>query len=134
VIYKGGREVLKQLDGEEVFDPDNTCSVLSTVPNAIRNYFEYKCMLAVIKLLNSYRLCLSTHNRIPANQCSYPVLSIFKYLVHQVRKIQYMVRRWVWNPDLPGGLVADEMSFGKMFTSVAAVLICKLLAVMIVMG
>jgi hypothetical protein len=45
-----------------------------------------------------------------------------------------MVRRWVWNPDLPGELVADEMGFGKMFTSVAVVLICKLLAVMIVMG
>jgi len=44
------------------------------------------------------------------------------------------VRRWVWDTDMPGALVADEMCLGKTFTSVAAAMICKLLTEKVVMG
>jgi hypothetical protein len=37
------------------------------------------------------------------------------------------VRRWVWDSKLPDALVADEMSVGKTFTTLAPAMICKLL-------
>jgi len=36
------REVQEQVDGEEVLDPENTSSGLSTVLNTINNEFENK--------------------------------------------------------------------------------------------
>jgi len=44
------------------------------------------------------------------------------------------MRRWVLDADMPGALVADEIGFGKTFTSVAAAMICKLLTEKDVMG
>jgi len=39
---QGAREVQEQVeDGEEVLDPDNSISVLSTVLNTINNKFEH---------------------------------------------------------------------------------------------
>jgi SNF2 family DNA or RNA helicase len=40
----------------------------------------------------------------------------------------------VWVADIPGALVADEMSFGKTFTSVAAAMVSKLHTEIVVMG
>jgi SNF2 family DNA or RNA helicase len=36
-----------------------------------------------------------------------------------------MMRRWVWDVDMPGALVADEMGLGKTIPSVAAAMLCK---------
>jgi len=38
-----------------------------------------------------------------------------------------MVRKWVWDSDIPGGLVVADMDCGKAFTLVAVAMICKLL-------
>jgi len=45
-----------------------------------------------------------------------------------------IVRRWVWDSDMPGVLVADEIGLGKTSTSVAAAMICKLPTENAVMG
>jgi NurA-like 5'-3' nuclease len=37
----GAREVLEQVDGEEVLDPDNVGSELSTLLDTIRSDFEH---------------------------------------------------------------------------------------------
>jgi len=57
-----------------------------------------------------------------------------KFLAHQVWAIWFIVRRWVWDTDMPGALVADELGLGKTFTSVIAAMICKLLTEKVVMG
>jgi len=57
-----------------------------------------------------------------------------KYLAHWVWVIWFIVRRWVWDTDMPGALVADEMCLGRTFTSMAAAMICKLLTGKVVMG
>jgi len=44
------------------------------------------------------------------------------------------MRRWVWDADMPGALVADEMDLGKFFTSVAAVMLCKLVTEKVLLG
>jgi len=51
----GAREVQEQVDGKEAFDPDNTCSVLNTVPNTINNKFEHECLDEAVRLLNAHR-------------------------------------------------------------------------------
>jgi hypothetical protein len=56
------------------------------------------------------------------------------FLAHQVWAIWFIVRRWVWDADMPGALVTDEMGLGKSFTSVAAAMLCKLVTEKVVMG
>jgi len=56
------------------------------------------------------------------------------FLEHQVWAIWFIVRRWVWDADMPQTLVADEMGLGKTFTTVAAAIFCKLATEKVVMG
>jgi len=44
------------------------------------------------------------------------------------------MRRWVWDANMPGALVAAEMGLGKTFTLVAVAMICKLVTEKVVMG
>jgi len=132
---KGAREVQEQVeDGEEVLDPENTSSVLNTVLNPINNEFEHECLDEAVRLLNAHPIRQSTDDHVPGHKDSIPGLPGTKFLAHQVRAICFIVRRWVWDADMPGALVADEMGLGKTFTSVAAAMICKLLTEKVVMG
>jgi len=56
------------------------------------------------------------------------------FLMHQVWAIWFIMRRWVWDADMPGASVADEMGLWMTFISVAAAMICKLLTEKVVMG
>jgi len=132
---QGSREVQEQVeDGEEVLDPDNTSSVLSTVLNTINNEFEHKCLDEAVRLLNAHPIRQSTNDRVPGQKYSIPGLPGTKFLAHQVWAIWLIVRRWVWDADMPGALVADEMGLGKTFTSVAEAMLCKLVTEKVVMG
>jgi hypothetical protein len=129
------REVQEQVvDGEEVLDPDNTHSVLSTVLNRINNKFEHECLDEGVGQLNVHPIRQSTDDRVPGHMYSIPGLPRTKFLVHQVWAIWFIVRRWVWDADMPGALVADEMGLGKTFTSVPAAMVCKLVTETVVMG
>src|SRR5882757_5906467 len=132
---QGTREVQEQVeDGEEVLDPENTRSVLSTVLNTINNEFEHECLDEAVRLLNVHPIRQSADDRVPGHKYSIPDLPGTKFLAHQVWAIWFIVRRWVWDADMPGALVADEMGLGKTFTSVAAAMLCKLLTEKVVMG
>jgi SNF2 family DNA or RNA helicase len=132
---KSAREVREQVeDGEEVPDPENTSLVLNTVRNTINNEFEHKCLDEAIRLVNALPLRQSPDDRIPGCRYSIPGLPGTKFSVHQVWANWFIVRRWVWDADMPGALVADEMGLGKTFTSVAAAMLCKLVAEKVVMG
>jgi len=132
---KGAREVQEQVeDGEEVLDPANTSSVLNTVLSTINNEFEHECLGEAVSLLNAHPIRQSTDDRVPGHKYSIPGLPGTKSLAHQVSVIWFIVRRWVWDTDMPGALVADEMGLGKTFTSVAAAMLCKLVTEKVVMG
>jgi len=132
---KGAREVQDQVeDGEEVLDPANTSSVLNTVLSTINNEFEHECLDEAVRLLNVHPIRQSTDDRVPGHKYSIPGLPGTKFLAHQVWAIWFIVRRWVWDTDMPGALVADEMGLGKTFTSVAAAMLCKLVTEKVVMG
>jgi len=100
-------------DGEEVLDPDNTSSVLSTVLNTINNEFEHECLDEAVRLLNAHLIRQSTDNHVPGHKYSIPGLLGTKFLAHQVWAIWFIMRRWVWDGDMPVALVADEMGLGK---------------------
>ena len=134
-INNGAREVQEQVeDGKEVLDPDYSILVLSTVLNTINNKFEHECLDEVVRLLNARPIRQSTEDRVPGQKYSIPGLPGTKFLAHQVWGIWFIVRRWVWDADMPGALVADEMGLGKTLTSVAAAMIWKLVTEKVVMG
>ena len=56
------REVQEQLDGEEVLDPDNTCSVLRTVLNTFNNEFQHECLDEAARLLNAHPIHQSSND------------------------------------------------------------------------
>jgi len=122
------------VDGEEVLDPDITSSVLSIVFHTINNEFEHECLDEAVSLLSAQPIHQSTDDSVPGHKYSIPGLPGMKFLAHQVWAIWFIVRKWVWDSDMPGVLVADEMGLGKTFTSVAAAMICKLLTEKVVMG
>ena len=132
---QGASEIQVQVeDGKEVLYPENTSSVLSTVLNTINNKFEHECLDAAVRLLNAHRIRQSPGNCVPGQKNSIPGLPGTRFLVHQVWAIWFIVRRWVWDADMPGALVVDEMGLGKTFPPVAAALISKLLTEKVVMG
>jgi len=111
-------------DGEEVLDPEHTSSVLNTVLNKINNKFEQECLDEAVRLLNVHPIRQSPDDCIPGHKYSIPGLPRTKVLAYQVWAISFIVRRWVWDPDMSGALVADEMGLGKTFTSVAVAMLC----------
>jgi len=132
---QGAGEVQDQVeDGEEDLDQEHTSCVLNTVLNTINKKFEHECLVEAVRLLNAHPIRQSIDDRVPGHKYSIPGLPGTKVLVHQVWAIWFIVRRWVWDADMPGALVADEMGLGKTFTSVAAAMICKLLTENSVMG
>jgi hypothetical protein len=131
---RGAREVQEQVEnGEVVLNPDNTSSVLSTILNTINNEFEHECPDEVVRLLNVHPIRQSTDDHVPGHKYSIPGLPRTRFLAHQVWAIWFIMRRWVWDADMPGAQVADEMGLGKTFTSVAAAMLCKLLTEKVVM-
>ena len=122
-IDDGAREVQEQVEhGEEVLDPANTSSVLNTVVTTIINEFEHECLDEGVRLLNAHPTLQSTDDHVPGHKYSIPGMPATTFLPHQVRAIWFIMRRRVWDANMPGERVADEVGLGKTFTSVAVVL------------
>jgi len=132
---KGARDIQEQVeDGEEVLDPDIISSVLNTVLNTINNEFEQECLNEAVRLPNAPLIRQSITDRVPGCMYSIPGLPRTKFLAQQVCAVWFIVRRWIWDSDMPGALVAEEMGLRKTFTSAAAAMICKLQTGQVVMG
>ena len=121
-------------DGEGLLDPVNTRSVLNTLLSTINNEFEHECLDEAVRLLNAHPIHQSTDDCVPGHKYSIPVLPGTKFLARHVQAIWFIVRRCVWEADLPGTLVADEMGLGKTSTSVAVAMLCQLVTEKVVMG
>jgi len=132
---ENAREVQVQVeDGEEVLNPENTSSVLNTVLNTINNEFEHECLDAAVRLRIERPIRQSEADRVPGRK--YPIASLpgTMSLAHQVWAIWFIVRRWGWNADMPGALVADRIGVAKTFTSVAVAMLSKLVNEKVVIG
>jgi len=132
---KRARVVQEQVeDREEVLDPENTSSALNTVLSTINNTFEHKCLAEAATMLNAHPIRQSTDHCVPGHKYLIPGLPGSKFPAYQVWAIWFIMRRWVWDADMPGAPVADEMGLGKNFTSVAVAMISKLVTENVVMG
>jgi len=133
-IDNSAREVQEHVeDGEEVLDPDNTNAVVNTVLNTISNEFEYGCLHEAVRLLTECPVRQSPDDRVLRRKNSIPGLPGTRFLAHQVWAIWFIVRRWVWEADMPGALVADEMGHGETITMVAAAMLCEFVTEKVVM-
>jgi hypothetical protein len=94
-------------DGEEDLDLENTISVLNTVLNKINNEFEHECLEEAVRMLNAHPIRKSIDDRVPGDKYLIPGLPRTQFLAHQGWVIWFIARRWVWNADMPGALVAD---------------------------
>jgi len=129
------REVQDQVEnGEEVLDPENTSSVQNTILNTSNNEFKHECLDEAVMVLHAHPHLQSTDDGVPGCKYSIPGLPGTELLAHQVRAIWFIVRRWVWDEDMPGALVADEMGSEKTITSVEAAMLCKVVTEKVIMG
>jgi hypothetical protein len=134
-IDQSTRDVQEHVeDREEVLDPDYTSSVLNTVLNTSNNKFEFECLDEVVRLLNRHSICQSTDDNVPSLMYPIPGMPGTMFVAHQGWAIWFIMRRWIWDADIPGAPVADEMGVGKTFTSVAAAMLCTLVMETVVMG
>jgi len=131
---QGAREVQDQVDGEEVLDPHNTSPVFGTVLHTVNNKFELKCLEETVRQLKTHPTRQSSDVCVPGHKYSICGLPRTKSLAYQVPAIWLIVRRWVWDADIPKALVVDVMGLGKTFTSVGAPMISTLLTENVVMG
>jgi len=131
---QGATEIQEQVDGKEVLDPENTWSALSTVLNTINYKFEHDGLHEMARLLNAHPICHWIGVSVSCNVCSTQGQPRTTFLAHQVRALWSIVRIWVRDSNMSGVLVADEMGFRKMFTVVAAAMICKFLAENVIVG
>jgi len=114
---KSAREVQQQSEnGEKVVDPENSSSVLNTFLNTINHEFEHECLVEAVRLLNARLIRQTPDDHVPGHKYSIPGLPRTRLLAHQVQAILFIVKRWVWDVDMPGALVSDEMDLGKTFT------------------
>jgi len=132
---KETRVVKKQLvDDKEVVAPENTNSVLNRVPNTFSNTFQHTGPDNAVRFLHEHAIRQSSNFRIAGGKYSIPCRPRTMFLDIQVCAIWFIVRIWIWDADMPGALVADELGLGKTFTSVAAALHWNLVPKKVVMG
>ena len=135
ITDKGAREVQQQVEeSDEVFHAANFSSVWNTVLSTINNKFDHECLDEAVRLLKVHSICESTDDSVPGHKYSIPGLPGTDLLVHRFMGIWFVLRRWVWDADMPGPLMANEMGLRKTVTSVAAAMICKLVTETVVMG
>jgi hypothetical protein len=131
----GAREVLEEVedDGKDC-NPAYTNSKLNTVISKINNEFEHMSVDKIISLLNLNRICHLPDDQVQGHKNSIPGRPGTMILAHQVPTIWSIVRRCVWDADMPEVLVEEEMGLRKTFASVALEMMCKLLSERSVMG
>jgi len=96
-------------DCEDGLDLEDTSSVPSTVHNSIIKASEPECLDDTSGLPNACLNRTSKGNGVAGNKLSIPGQPGTHFLEHQFWAILFIVRRWVWNSDIPEALVADEM-------------------------
>jgi len=129
------REVPEEVeDGEKLLDPANTSSEFNMVISRISNEFEPESRNEVIRHLNAHPIYQLTDDHVQGHRNSIPGQPRAKFLADQVMTIWFILRRCVWDADMPGELVEGEMGLGKTFTLVAVAMICKLVSEKGVMG
>ncbi len=93
----------------------------------MNNSLEHQCLEEAIFLLGAVARTDAPEDTIRGTKYKLKALPNVTFLAHQIWAIWFIVRRWVFDVDLPGVILADEMGLGKTFTVMAAALYAKML-------
>ena len=123
----------KVLDGNSRFareinfndEPPGLDEALLTTLN---NSFEHECLEEAVPLLRATSRPDAPADQIRGMKHLLKPFPSVAFLAHQIWAIWFIVRRWVYDVDLPGVLLADEMGHGKTFTVLAAALYVKIVS------
>ena len=126
-------EESKVLDGNSRFvreinfndePPAHDEALLTTLNNS----FEHECLEEAVALLGATSRPDALADQIRGMKYLLEPFPSVAFLTHQIWVIWFIVRRWVFNVDLPGVLLVDEMGLGKTFTVLAAALYAKIVS------
>ena len=94
----------------------------------LNNYFEHECLEEAVALLRPTSRPDTLADQIQGTKYLLEPFPSVAFLVHQIWTIWFIVRRWVFDVDLPGVLLADEMGLGKTFTVIVAAHYAKIVS------
>jgi hypothetical protein len=124
----GDSEWAKELESpEEELNHSDGPPLHEEIIATLNNSFEHECLEEAATLLGASHRPDSTTDSIRGVKYRLEYFPNVTFLAHQVWGIWFIVRRWIFDPDLPGALLADEMGLGKTFTTIAAALYAKCL-------
>ena len=134
-------EVARQIEETKVLDVNSrfakeigidTESVATVMDGAflqtLNNSFEHECLEEAVVLLGATSRPDAPDDQIRGTKYVLKPIPAITLLAHQIWAIWFIIRRWVFDIDLPGVLLADEMGLGKTFTVLAASLYAKTVA------
>jgi len=107
---------------------------MSIVLNRIKVQCEPACLVEVVGLLNTNLISPLNLPWISVIECSIACPPGNRFWLHQVWAQSCIVRRWVWDLNMPVALVADEMGLGKKDISVPTGMIRALQTEKVVVG
>jgi hypothetical protein len=93
--------------------------------NTINNAFEHECLAEAVHLLGARQVPDDPQDSIRGTKYILTLFQGVRFLAHQIWGIWFILRRWIFDVDLPGVLLADEMGLGKTFTVLATALYAK---------
>jgi hypothetical protein len=134
--------LVKEIQSTEVLDSDSQFAKELIEPQGdepgqvlddalmatINNTFEHECLEEAVALLGAVPRGDSHADAIRGPKYTLKQFPEVRFLAHQIWAIWFIVRRWIFDVDLPGALLADEMGLGKTFTILAAALYAKSIA------
>ena len=110
-------------------DSDETSTVLGdALLTTLNNSFEHECLEEAVALLGATSRPDAQDDVIRGTKYLLKAFPSVTFLAHQIWGIWFLVRRWLFDVDLPGVLLADEMGLGKTYTVLAAALFAKTIA------
>jgi len=92
---KAATQVKEQVEGEEVLNPDDTGSGLSTVLNTMNDGFQHASLDEGVRLLNALLIHQLIENWVPGKKDFSPGLPWTTFLAHMVLAIWFILSRKV---------------------------------------
>ena len=125
-VLDGKSQWAQELRGSADLDsPEGGLTLPEEIMATLNNAFEHECLEEAVVLLGATPRPDNVADTIRGQKYTLKYFPNVTFLSHQVWAIWFIVRRWIFDYDLPGALVADEMGLGKTFTVLAAALYAK---------
>ena len=127
-VQDAGSRFAKELSHSDSDDETPSAALGDALLTTLNNSFEHECLEEAVALLGATSRPDAQDDLIRGTKYLLKPFPSVTFLAHQIWGIWFLVRRWLFDIDLPGVLLADEMGLGKTFTVLAAALFAKTVA------